>query len=299
MRAFVLLVCGVGAGASASAWAADKPPVNVLLFTKSSGYEHAVVRRNGVQPSLVERTFAEWGTRRGWLVTSTKDGALIAAGGLRGFDVVVFETTGDLATPGTDGQPPVTAQGKTDLLAAVRAGKGFVGLHCAADTFHSSEPQWPGTDTLGESDPYIAMLGGEFMAHGDQQELALVVPDPQFPGLRGLAALGRLREEWYSLKRIAPDSHVLLALDTTGAVGPPYARPRYPVAWARRYGRGRVVYTALGHREEVWAHPAFAEHVAGAVEWAAGRAGPSQLRATVAEVTPDANRLPPPPPARK
>ena len=54
--------------------------------------------------------------------------------------------------------------GKQALLDAVHGGKGFVGVHCASDTFNSA----PGT-----SDPYFAMLGGEFIIHGKQQNATL------------------------------------------------------------------------------------------------------------------------------
>ena len=43
----------------------------------------------------------------------------------------------------------------------------------------------------------------------------------------------------------------------------------YPQAWTRTDGRGRVFYTALGHRDDIWSNdPVFRAHVAGGIRWA-------------------------------
>jgi hypothetical protein len=44
----------------------------------------------------------------------------------------------------------------------------------------------------------------------------------------------------------------------------------HALAWVRDYGKGRVFYTALGHREEVWANPLFLKHVRGGLRYALG-----------------------------
>ena len=48
-------------------------------------------------------------------------------------------------------------------------GKGFVGSHCASDTFHSAGDRNKNQEA-GKQDAYIAMLGGEFISHGSQQK---------------------------------------------------------------------------------------------------------------------------------
>jgi type 1 glutamine amidotransferase len=43
----------------------------------------------------------------------------------------------------------------------------------------------------------------------------------------------------------------------------------YPQAWEKEYGKGRVFYTALGHREDIWGtDPVFRAHVNGGIRWA-------------------------------
>lgn len=44
----------------------------------------------------------------------------------------------------------------------------------------------------------------------------------------------------------------------------------YALAWCRNYGKGRVLYTALGHPEELWRDTKFQEHLLGAILWAMG-----------------------------
>ena len=67
---------------------------------------------------------------------------------------------------GTDKTPPMSVQGKEALLAAIREGKGFLGVHSASDTFHSKGKRF---ETQQQPDPYVAMFGGEFLSHGCQQ----------------------------------------------------------------------------------------------------------------------------------
>jgi len=90
----------------------------------------------------------------------------------------------------------MSAQGKEALLAAIRAGTGFIGVHSASDTFHSKGKRF---ETQEQPDPYIAMLGGEFISHGSQQEARVKVVDPKFPGLQGFGENFTVKEEWYSL----------------------------------------------------------------------------------------------------
>jgi len=37
---------------------------------------------------------------------------------------------------------------------------------------------------------------------------------------------------------------------------------------ANIHGEGRVFYTALGHREEVWSAPRFEKHLVNVIRWA-------------------------------
>src|SRR5262245_42740942 len=68
--------------------AADKPK-KVLFFTKSSGFEHDVVKRKGSELGLAEKTLIEVGKKHGFEVTATKDGTVFD-GDLMAYDAFFF-----------------------------------------------------------------------------------------------------------------------------------------------------------------------------------------------------------------
>jgi type 1 glutamine amidotransferase len=239
----------------------------LLVFTRSQTFEHSCLRRGkDGELSLLEKTVTELGEKHGFEATCTKDGRVFIPEELAKYDAFLFQTTGDLTKEGGDKNPPMPADGKKNLLEAIAAGKGFVGCHCASDTFHSGGPQWENAPAA-KIDPYIAMLGGEFIRHGAQQKATMSVVDGMFPGFKDLKDF-TLNEEWYSLKNFAPDLHVLLVQRTEGMKGLDYERPDFPATWARMHGKGRVFYTSMGHREDVWTNPIFQQILLGGLSWA-------------------------------
>ncbi|MBC8002989.1 MAG: ThuA domain-containing protein, partial [Opitutaceae bacterium] len=141
------------------------------------------------------------------------------------------------------------------------------------------------------ADPYVKMIGAEFIKHGQQQKSRMIVTDAKFPGLSAVPADFGPQEEWYSLKNFASDLHVLLVQETAGMKNNEYARPPYPATWARMHGKGRVFYTSMGHREDVWTSPVFQEVLMGGVNWATHRAE-ADITPNIDKVTPNASTLP-------
>ncbi len=249
--------------------AADTPKKNVLMYTRSEGYQHDVVKRKGDELSLAEKIVTELGKKHGFEVQCEKDGRVFESKEFPKFDGFVFETQGNLmAEKSQDGTPPMTAEGKKALLAAIAAGKGFAGCHCASDTFHSPGPGNANQEP-DKIDPYIKMLGGEFIVHGAQQKANMRVVDPHFPGLKDVKDFN-LNEEWYALKNFAPDLHVILVQESMGMKGAMYERPNYPATWARMHEKGRVFFTSMGHREDVWKNEIFQNLLVGGITWSLG-----------------------------
>ena len=62
-------------------------------------------------------------------------------------------------------------------------------------------------------------------------------------------------------------------------------RELYPATWTRMHGKGRVFYTSMGHREDVWTNPVFQTILAGGISWALGEAN--------ADVTPNVEKVAP------
>ena len=262
----------------------------VLFFTKSSGFPHPVVNRKNGEPAYAERLLTEFGSKAGYDITCTKDGSVFTPDGLKAYDAIVFYTTGDLTTnaaknPKDDQGPAMPKEGPEALFDFIASGKGFLGFHCASDTFHS--PNYA-DKSIGQQmsllrdaaakpadvrSKYIKMIGGEFITHQSQQPATMKVFDPKFPGFDGVKDTG-FTEEWYSLGNFSDDLHVLLVQDTESmkAKGEKaYQRAPYPATWAKPYEKGRVFYTNMGHREDVWASPFFQQVTLAGLAWVTGR----------------------------
>ena len=59
-------------------------------------------------------------------------------------------------------------------------------------------------------------------------------------------------DEWYAHKNFNNDLHVFAILETDGMTGRMYNRPPCPIVWGRNEGKGRVLYSALGHFDKYW-----------------------------------------------
>ena len=62
-----------------------------------------------------------------------------------------------------------------------------------------------------------------------------------------------------------------------------YERPNFPATWARKHEKGRVFYTSMGHREDVWKNPIFQDLLLGGLAWACGNVD--------ADVTPNIDKV--------
>ncbi len=280
-----------GASALGQALARPEGPTRkVLFFMKSAGFPHPVVTRKGGKPSLAETILTKAGKEHGFEVVATKDGRMFDPDKIGQWDAFVFETTGDLTTEGgSEKSPPISADGEKALYDAIRGGKGFLGMHCASDTFGHH-----GKRNKGANDPYIQMLGGEFIVHGAQQECQIDIVDPKFPGVAdGFGREGhsfRMKEEWYALKNMTDDLHVIMVQNTNGMQGKMYHRPNYPMTWARMHDKGRVFFTSMGHREDVWENPMYQDLLIGALRWATGQVE-VDVEPNIRKVTPHYDQL--------
>jgi type 1 glutamine amidotransferase len=173
------------------------------------------------------------------------------------------------------------AGGKEALLKFIEAGKGFVGFHCASDTFHG------GNDD--RADAYIKMLGGEFDGHNQQQKSRIRAVG-KFAPLKDVQDF-EMTEEWYRFKNIAPDLHVILVQETGSMQEQVYKdRKPYPETWARLQGKGRVFYTSMGHREDVWTNETFQSVILGGLSWALGRVD-AEVKPNLREACPDVEKV--------
>ena len=243
------------------ALAQDAP--RILFYSRSEGFEHSPVVQKEGKPCVAEKVLSDLASQNGAPFTSTKDGTKITAENLKNFDLVIFYTQGDLTKPTSkDGAPPVGPKGEADLVEWVKNGGRLMGFHSASDTFH--------TPPSGEVTPYLKMLGAEFSGHGPQFEGTVKVVDPMHPTMANIPKDWKLLEEWYMFKNFNKDTvHVLALLDP----GPARAKvkdyniPDYPIIWCGKFGNGKVYFSALGHRDEIWQDPIFQSSIVDAGTW--------------------------------
>jgi type 1 glutamine amidotransferase len=221
-------------------------------------------------------------------VVCSKDGRVFDKD-IEQYDGFAFYCNGDLTKPNEQGEPPMTQDGKMRFLKAVAAGKGFVGFHSTCACWQLPEPK---DGKPAKLDPFLAMLGGEFVSHGPQQEAALLLTSRKLPGIRALG-IGEgiaFYDEWYSLKNFARDLHVILVQETRYLKGDCYRRPPFPCTWTRQHDKGRVFFTSMGHREDIWTNPFFQAIVGAGLVWALGDVD-VDLPGNIDQVTPHADQL--------
>lgn len=231
---------------------ADEPAppdaLRVLVLT-GGGYHDFAGNTAALQQGLRQARPAGWAFTT--LALGPEDaGAAEARGRLAALDL---PATTDVVLAYTQGELGLSPAAREHLLAFVRGGGGFVGLHCAAD----SHPGWA---------EYDRMLGGRFEHHPPFGPIEVRVDAPEHPVTRGLPVDWSLPDEFYHLKLVDDGRQVLMSGVS------PEGGDRRPVTWVRTWGKGRVAYTILGHGRETHADPRFQSLVAQALEWAAGSA---------------------------
>jgi type 1 glutamine amidotransferase len=276
----------------------DKPaPKKLLVITESRGFVHDVVRRpKDGSFCLVEKVLTELGKENGFeAVCSQQSRKAITAENLDGFDAVFFYTTGSL---------PLSDTQKADLIRFVRNGKGFAGAHSATDTFYDwpeygkliggyfdghpwhqkvkvavEDTKHPATKHLGESFEITDEIY-QFRTPYSRKDLRVLMRlDPSVDRER-LIIHGKFmtsKDEVELTHKGGKLSVRLNGKEFKNAEEVLYEGPRgsrkdgdHALAWVREYGKGRVFYTALGHRPEVWKDERFQKHLVGGLRYAMG-----------------------------
>jgi len=246
------LCCAVAISAQAA-------PKKLLVVTVTKGFRHSSI-------PTAEKVLGELGQKSGaftvdYVRTDQDMAEKMTPTALKQYDGAIFaNTTGDLPLPD-----------KQAFIDWVKSGKAFVAMHSGSDTFHSFPP-------------YVEMLGGEFKEHHAQVRVNCINQDRKHPATRDLGATFTVFDEIYIQKNFHRDQvHGLLALDAHPNDKTP---GDYPIAWCKMFGKGRVFYTELGHREDVWdpgwadkngkrentreVSEAYQKHILGGIKWALG-----------------------------
>ncbi|GAA1875433.1 ThuA domain-containing protein [Myceligenerans crystallogenes] len=187
-----------------------------------------------------------------------------------GFDVVVEDSLEIYADEEAMARTDLVLQSWTmgDILVeemhglrvAVENGTGLAGWHGGL------------LDAFRNATDYQHIVGGQFVAHpGDFVDHEIVVRPERsgHPVVEGLESPVRLRTEQYWVQH-DPACDVLLTTTHEPRPDTPWHEPvTVPVAWTRRWGKGRVFACTVGHGVEELEHPAIQRIITRGLLWAA------------------------------
>ena len=152
----------------------------------------------------------------------------------------------------------ITAEQEKGLLAAVESGIGIAGWHGGMG------------DSFRNNTEYQYMVGGQWVAHpGGVIPYRVNVTNHKDPITAGLSDFDMVSEQYYM--HVDPSNEVLATTTFGGAVNAWIAGTVMPVVWKRRYGRGKVFYTSLGHVAKDFDVPQAKTIVQRGMLWAAGQ----------------------------
>jgi type 1 glutamine amidotransferase len=167
---------------------------------------------------------------------------------LRGFDLVVqCWSMGDLTEPQGAG-----------LVAAVRSGVGFAGWHGGV------------VGTFTGSRDYLRMVGGQFLHHPPDfldYDVTIRPERADHPIVEGIGDFAVHTEQYW----LITDGWNDVLATTTVHPGPAteFTGPVVmPVVWTRRWGAGKVFFSAIGHQPSDLVQPQVRELTERGLRWA-------------------------------
>ncbi len=233
---------------SAQENSAYKEPLNILVFSKTNGFRHASI-------SSGLKMLSDLSEKQNWVITATEDSSLFENEFLDNFDLAVFlNPTGDA----------IDESGQEAFERFMKSGKGFIGIHAAADF----EYEWPF---------YGNLVGGYFKTHPPAQEGTVIFEDYDHPAMEPFKGMESYTtfDEWYTFKENPrPNVNVLASLDESSvkkAKNDDWKMGDHPLIWWEENDGMRSFYTVFGHTHEAFQDELIIEHIKNAINWAGKR----------------------------
>lgn len=232
----------------------------VLLITETAGWHHESIS-NGIT------AINELAATHNFEVVRQQNATKITEGELKKYDAVIFlSTTADIFDENE----------QAAFEKYIQSGKGYVGIHAAADTEY--EWEW-----------YTKLVGRMFHIHPVQQTAKLKIIDHDFPGLEHFPNTLLWTDEWYEFgAEKVNDLKYLVTVDENSFDPNVTWKDRDPdengnkvdrvgkgmgdfhsISWYHEFDGGRSFYTALGHIEKVYENQWFLDHLYGGIYYAA------------------------------
>ena len=264
----------IAAALPAEAFAKPAKERKVLIFSRTNGFRHSSIATGKL-------ALEEMGKKTGAYSTVISDDLEnFEESKLKEFDAVIFlSTTMNVFSPTAAEMALLSdekkkeaadreARIKENLMKFVKAGRGFVGIHAATDTFY----EWP---------EYNKMINGLFDGHPWTADVKVSVKVEPGQEKHPLAAMFNgenmeFPEEIYQFKEPYDSKavHMLLRLDITKTDmtrgGIKRKDGDFGISWARHWEKGRVFYCSLGHNDAMYWNPKILSHYLAGIQWAIG-----------------------------
>ena len=200
----------------------------------------------GHEPEQCAHIFRDWLTEDGFSVDLADSTAAFADPALDGFSLIVPIFT----------MSRIEKQEAANLVAAVEGGVGLAGHHGGMG------------DAFRECVEYQFMVGGQWVAHpGDIIDYRVEIAKPHDPVVEGIPDFDYRSEQYYM--HVDPSNEVLATTRFSGEHAWWIEGVVMPVVWKRRYGKGRVFYSSLGHKAGEFAVPQMSTILRRGMNWAA------------------------------
>ena len=223
-------------------------PISVLVFSKTAGYRHASIS-SGI------KMLSDLSREQNWVITATEDASLLRDDFLEKFDVAVFlNPTGDA----------ICDKGQAAFEKFMKSGKGFIGIHAAADC----EYEWAF---------YGDLVAGYFRAHPPAQKATVIFENFDHPAMKPFEGMKTYTtvDEWYTFKENPrPNVNVLARLDESSVKkgkNDDWKMGDHPLIWWNEKDGMRSFYTVFGHTHEAFQDKLISDHIKNAINWAAKR----------------------------
>lgn len=193
---------------------------SVLVITETKGWVH-----DSIESGL--KLIQNIGNKNNFNVYHSDNSSVITYKNLKEIKTIIFlNTTEEILT---DVEQKV-------MESFIKSGKGFVGVHAAADTEYNW--QW-----------YGKLVGAYYRNHPEVMNGKILTINHKITN--HLDSEWEIEDEWYNFDYVNYDINILLNLDEDSYIGGEH--PDYhPITWYHEYDGGRSFYTGLGHTKEVY-----------------------------------------------
>jgi type 1 glutamine amidotransferase len=221
----------------------------VLVFSKTNGFRDSdqIKAANIALDALV--------AQKGRDVFVTENAAVFNPEQLAKFEVIILNSiSGNVFLP----------EQREAFKVWLENGGGVVALHGSGGD-QNYDWRWYVED----------LLGAQFIGHTNRpeqfQEATVKIVDPKHPALAGLPEDWQRTDEWYAFDRVpsGKNTQILAVLDEkTYHPEPKQVMGYHPIIWTRCIQKGRVFFSAMGHKSETYSEPLHLKMISGALDWA-------------------------------